>query len=68
MPEAMRRANGRKSKVRSHLEPVLAEQKLRMRLFIRTIGIARAEAVITFANMACNMQRWCRLGRKPAAA
>ena len=30
-----------------------------MGLFIRTIGIKRAEAMITFANMAYNMKRWC---------
>lgn len=68
MPEAMQRANGRKSKVRSHVEHVFADQKHRMGLFVRTIGIARAEAVITFANMAYNMKRWCWLERKPAAA
>lgn len=56
-PETIQRANGRKSKVRSHVEHVFTEQKHRMGLFIRTIGIARAEAVITFANMAYNMKR-----------
>ena len=32
-----------------------------MGLFIRTIGIARAEATITQANMVYNMKRWCWL-------
>lgn len=68
MPEATRRANGRKSKVRARVEHVFAQQKDRMALFIRTIGIARAEAVITFANMAYNMKRWCWLERNPARA
>lgn len=68
MPKAMRRANGIKSKVRARVEPVFAQQKSRMGLFIRTVGIRRAEAVITFANMAFNMKRWCWLERKPAAA
>lgn len=68
MPEATRRANGRKSKVRARVEHVFAEQKDRMGLFIRTIGIARAKAVITFANMAYNMKRWCWLERSPAGA
>lgn len=56
MPEAMWRVNGRKSKVRAR------------GLFIRAIGIARAEAVIMFANMVFNMKRWCWLERNPAAA
>ena len=41
MPETTRRANNMKSKVRSRVEYVFAEQKSRMGLFIRTIGIAR---------------------------
>lgn len=57
MPKAIQRANGRKSKVRSRVEHVFAEQKHRMGLFVRTIGMARAEAAITFANMAYNMKR-----------
>jgi hypothetical protein len=39
-----------------------------MRLFIRTIGLARAKAAITLANMAYNMKRWCWLDRKIASA
>jgi transposase, IS5 family len=42
MPDAVRRANAARSKVRSRVEHVFAEQKDRMGLFIRTIGIARA--------------------------
>ena len=42
MPEAHRRANRARSEVRSSVEHVLAEQKARMGLFIRTVGIARA--------------------------
>src|SRR5262245_44576788 len=42
MPETMQRANNAKSKIRARVEHVFAEQKDRMRLFIRTIGIARA--------------------------
>ena len=40
MHETMRRANNAKSKIRSRVEHVFAEQKDRMGLFIRTIGIA----------------------------
>ena len=36
--------------------------------FIRTIGIARAEAAITLANMAYNMKRWCWLDGRIAPA
>jgi len=68
MPKAVARANAAKSKVRARVEHVFAEQKDRMGLFIRTIGIARAEATITLANMAFNMKRWCWLDRKTAPA
>ena len=46
MHETMRRANNAKSKIRSRVEHVFAEQKDRMGLFIRTIGIARATTKI----------------------
>ena len=61
MPHAVSRANAARSKIRARVEHVFAEQKDRMGLFIRTIGIARAEAAITLANMAYNMKRWCWL-------
>jgi hypothetical protein len=32
-----------------------------MGLVIRTIGITRATATVTLANMAYNMKRWCWL-------
>jgi transposase, IS5 family len=51
MPEAIRRANNAKSKVRSRVEYVFAEQKDRMGVFIRTIGIARATIKIGMANL-----------------
>lgn len=68
MPAPIARANAAKSKVRARVEHVFAEQKDRMRLFIRTIGIGRAEAAITLANMAYNMKRWCWLDRRSAPA
>lgn len=43
MPDATRRANAERSKVRSRVEHVFAEQKDRMGLFIRTVGVARAK-------------------------
>lgn len=57
MPEAHRRANRARSKVRSSVEHVFAEQKARMGLFIRTVGIARATIKIGLANLAYNMRR-----------
>ena len=51
MRETMRRPNNAKSKIRSRVEHVFAEQKDRMGLFIRTIGIARATTKIGLANL-----------------
>ena len=57
VPEAHSRANNAKSKVRSRVEHVFAEQKVRMDLFIRTIGIARATVKIGLANLVYNIKR-----------
>jgi IS5 family transposase len=43
MPDHVRRGNAKKSKVRARVEHVFARQKDQMGLFIRTIGIKRAE-------------------------
>jgi IS5 family transposase len=32
-----------------------------MKLFIRTIGLSRAQATVTLVNMAFAMKRWCWL-------
>jgi IS5 family transposase len=58
MSEAMSRANGRRSKVRALVEHVFAQQKSRMKLFIRTIGTARARTKIGMANLAYNLTRY----------
>lgn len=68
MPSRTRRANGRKSVMRSKVEHVFAHQKTRMRLTIRTIGIARARAAVTLANMAFNMTRWRWLNSRAVPA
>ena len=68
MPEHIARGNRTKSRIRAKVEHVFAEQKVRMGLFIRTIGIRRAEAMITLANMAYNMKRWCWLNGRGAPA
>ena len=57
MPARTARANATKSTVRARVEHVFARQKDQMALFIRTIGIARAETKITLANLAYNIDR-----------
>lgn len=57
MPKATARANAKKSSIRARVEHVFAHQKNRYGLFIRTIGIKRAEAKLTLANLAYNMDR-----------
>ena len=57
MPEAVARANGKKSKVRAYVEHVFARQKGPMDLVIRTIGLARATVKIGLANLTYNMKR-----------
>jgi len=81
MPQATARANARKSSVRARVEHVFAHQKNRFGLFIRTIrcpavvctqttrgGIARAEAKLTLANLAYNMDRLVFHERRAATA
>lgn len=57
MPERTSRANNAKSKIRSRVEHVFAEEKGRMGLFVRTIGIARATVKIGMANLVYNIKR-----------
>ena len=57
MPERTAKANAKKSAVRAKVEHVFAHQKNRFGLFIRTIGLARAEAKLTLANLAYNFDR-----------
>jgi IS5 family transposase len=68
MSRTVAKGNATRSKVRARVEHVFAEQKDRMGLFIRTIGIARAAATITLANMAYDMKRWCWLEGRSAPA
>ncbi|EDP65230.1 Transposase (class II) [alpha proteobacterium BAL199] len=57
MPSATAQANAKKLSVRAAVEHVFAHQKMRFGLFIRTIGLARAEAKLTLANLAYNFDR-----------
>jgi transposase, IS5 family len=66
MPRATRRANNAKSRIRSRIEHVFAEQKDRMDLFIRTIGLPRATMKIGLANLVYNVKRLIFLRRTAA--
>ena len=68
MPARTARTNAKKSKVRAHIEHVFAEQKARMGLFVRTIGLARATTKIGLANLVYNMRRLLWLERQTAPA
>ncbi len=57
MPQRTRIANAKRSSVRSKVEHVFGDQKTRMGLFVRTIGIARAKVKIGMINIAYNMRR-----------
>jgi hypothetical protein len=66
MPVSTARANARKSAVRSRVEHVFDLQKDRMELFVRTIGLTRAETKIGLANLAYNLQRFLFHQRRAA--
>jgi IS5 family transposase len=68
MPVRTARANARRSAVRAHIEHVFADQKARMGLFVRTIGLARATTKIGLANLVHNMRRLLWLARQPRLA
>lgn len=63
MPAPTRRANTGKSVIRSRVEHVFADQKSRMGLFIRTVGIKRTEMKIGMANLVYNIRRFIFLER-----
>jgi len=68
MPKRIAKANTRRSKIRAHVEHVFAGQKHRMRLVVRTIGIARATIKIGIANLVYNFQRLAWLDGRTAPA
>lgn len=68
MPKRMARANAKKSAVRARVEHVFAEQKDRMDLFVRTIGLARAELEVGTANLVYTIRRTLWLDRRAAPA
>jgi hypothetical protein len=58
MPKRTAKANAKKSKIRARVEHVFAHRKERMKICIRSIGLERAAATITMANIAYNLGRW----------
>ena len=52
MPPNIRRGNATRGKVRAAVEHVFAAQKRRLKLVVRTVGIARATTKIGLANLA----------------
>ena len=60
--------NAAKSTIRARIEHVFAYQENRFGLFIRTIGIKRAEAKLTLANLAYNFDRRIFHERQAATA
>ncbi len=68
MPRHMARGNAGRSKVRAAVEHVFAAQKRRLKLVVRTVGIARAKARIGLANLAYNLARFTWLQGRAAPA
>ena len=68
LPTRHARANAARSAVRSAIEHVFAGQKHRMKLFVRTIGLARAKVKIGMANLTYNFIRlaWRKTRNAPA--
>jgi IS5 family transposase len=68
LPARRARANAARSAVRSAIEHVFAGQKHRMKLFVRTIGLARAKVKVGVANLAYNFTRLVWLEARNASA
>jgi transposase, IS5 family len=68
MPPHMARGNATRARVRSRVEHVFAAEKHGMGLVVRTIGLVRATAKITLANLVYNMRRLAWIQGRPAPA
>jgi IS5 family transposase len=68
MPPHVRRGNATRGKVRAAVEHVFACQKQRLRLVVRTVGIARAKTRLGLANLAYNLLRFTWLEGRTAPA
>lgn len=68
MPPNIRRGNATRGKVRAAVEHVFAAQKQRLRLVVRTVGLARATTKLGLANLTYNLLRMAWLERRMAPA
>jgi IS5 family transposase len=68
MPTHIARGNATRAQVRARVEHVLAAQKCRLRLIVRTVGMVRARAKIGLANLTYNFTRLAWLNRQLAPA
>jgi IS5 family transposase len=68
MPAHIARGNATRARVRSLVEHVFAAEKRRMGLVVRCIGLVRATARITLANLAYNMRRLAWIEGRSAPA
>jgi hypothetical protein len=68
LSEQQAKANASRARIRSGIKHVFAAQKHRMALFVRTIGLARAEVKIGMANLAYNFTRLACLSARTAPA
>ena len=68
MPRHIACGNTTRSRVRALVEHVFATEKRRMGLVIRSIGLVRATAKITLANLAYNMRRLAWISGRVAPA
>jgi IS5 family transposase len=68
MPAHIARGNATRARVRSLVEHVFAVEKRGMRLVVRCVGLVRATARITLANLAYNMRRLAWIEGRTASA
>ena len=68
MPANVVRGNATRGRVRARVEHVFAEQKRRLGLVVRSVGLDRATTKITLANLSYNMRRLAWLDGRPAPA
>jgi transposase, IS5 family len=68
MPPHLARGNASRARVRVAIEHVFAAQKCRLRLVIRSIGLARAKTKLGLVNLVTNMRRlvWFETRAAPA--
>jgi IS5 family transposase len=68
MPAHISRGNATRARGRSLVEHVFAAEKRRMGLIVRSIGLVRATARMTLANLAYNMKRFVWIEGRAAPA